>query len=174
MGIPKPIEGSEFKNATFPKLLDKHNIQIIFALGHAPFVEAFNKTIRTELIKYTSLHNTKNWSDFLPQVLEACSNTKHAATGAAPNDVNSKNELQIAMRLRKHAETGNCPDLGAGDQVRLPTLHKSHQGHKQLPMTYTRLKNLITLVFTWPTVICNPKSQPRRCVCVCVRACARG
>ena len=104
MGIPKPIEGSEFKNATFPKLLDKHNIQIIFALGHAPFVEAFNKTIRTRLIKYTSLHNTKSWSDFLPQVLEAYSNTKHAATGAAPNDVNSNNELQIAMRLRKHAK----------------------------------------------------------------------
>ena len=46
MGIPKTIysdQGSEFKNNTFQKLLDKHNIQIIFALGHAPFVESLIK-----------------------------------------------------------------------------------------------------------------------------------
>ena len=44
MGIPKPTyydQGSEFKNSTFQKLLDKHNIQIIFALSHAPFIEVF-------------------------------------------------------------------------------------------------------------------------------------
>ena len=37
IGIPKTIysdQGSEFKNTSFQKLLDKHNIQIIFALGH--------------------------------------------------------------------------------------------------------------------------------------------
>ena len=48
IGIPKTIysdQGSEFKNATFQKLLDKHHIQIIFALAHAPFIEAFNKNI---------------------------------------------------------------------------------------------------------------------------------
>ncbi len=51
MGIPKIIysdQGSEFKNYAFQKLLDKHNIEIIFALGHASFVEIFNKTIKIE------------------------------------------------------------------------------------------------------------------------------
>ena len=41
IGTPKTIfsdQGSEFKNATFQKLLDKHNITIIFALSHAPFI----------------------------------------------------------------------------------------------------------------------------------------
>ena len=49
MGIPKTMysdQGSKFKNGTFQKILDKHHIQIIFALAHAPFVEAFNKTIK--------------------------------------------------------------------------------------------------------------------------------
>jgi IS30 family transposase len=55
-------QGIEFKNATFQKLLDKHNIKIIFALGHAPFVEAFNKNIKGKFIKYMKLNNTKNWS----------------------------------------------------------------------------------------------------------------
>ena len=46
IGVPKTIyldQGPEFKNNTCQKLLDKHNKQIIFALGHAPFVESFNK-----------------------------------------------------------------------------------------------------------------------------------
>ena len=52
IGIPKTIysdQGSEFKNATFQKLLDKHHIQIIFALAHAPFIEAFNKNIKYKI-----------------------------------------------------------------------------------------------------------------------------
>ncbi len=89
MGVPASIysdQGSEFKNATFQKLLDKHHIQIIFALAHAPFIEAFNKNIKGKLIKYMTLHNTKNWSEFLPSVLDAYNNTKHSATGVAPNE----------------------------------------------------------------------------------------
>jgi hypothetical protein len=46
IGIPKRIysdQGSEFKNNTFQKLLDKHNIQIVLALGHVPFVQSLNK-----------------------------------------------------------------------------------------------------------------------------------
>ena len=78
-----------------------------------------------------NLHDIKNWSEFLPQVLEAYNNNKHSATGIAPNEVSSKNELQVAMKLRRHAKLGNYPDLGAGDQVRLPIVHKTHQGYKQ-------------------------------------------
>ena len=46
LGIPKTIysdQGSEFKNNTFQKLLDKHNIKIIFALGHAHLQKALTK-----------------------------------------------------------------------------------------------------------------------------------
>jgi transposase InsO family protein len=42
LGIPKTIysdQGSKFKNASFQKLLDEHDIKIIVALGHASFVE---------------------------------------------------------------------------------------------------------------------------------------
>ncbi len=49
MGIPKTLysdQGSEFRNNKLQKLLDKHNIEIIFALGHASFVASFNKAIK--------------------------------------------------------------------------------------------------------------------------------
>ena len=35
------------------------------------------------------------------------------------------------MKLRKHAKTGNYPEINAGDQVRLPIVHKTPKGFKQ-------------------------------------------
>jgi len=134
MGIHKTIysdQGSEFKNATLQKILEKHHIQIIFALAHAPFIEAFNKTIKYKLVKYMKLHNTKNWSEFLQPVLDAYNNTKHSATGVTPIDVSSKNEIQIAMKLRNKAKVGSYPDIEVGDSVRLPIIHKTPTGFKQ-------------------------------------------
>jgi transposase InsO family protein len=98
MGIPTTIysdQGSEFKNSTFQKLLDKHNIQIIFALGHAPFVEVFNRTLKTMMMKYMKLTNTYNWSKILGPCLDSYNSTKHSATGVAPNNVNSSNQVAI-------------------------------------------------------------------------------
>ncbi len=46
LGKPKTIysdQGSEFKNENFPNLLDKRNIQKIFALDNAAFVESLIK-----------------------------------------------------------------------------------------------------------------------------------
>ncbi len=53
LGIPKTIysdQGSEFKKASFQKLLDKRNIDIIFPLEHAAFVESSNKTVKNETL----------------------------------------------------------------------------------------------------------------------------
>ena len=77
------------------------------------------------------LHNTTNWSDFLQPVLTAYNNTKHSATGVAPNDVNSKNEIQIAMKMRSKAKTGSYPDVNEGDKVRIQMIHKTPKGFKQ-------------------------------------------
>jgi hypothetical protein len=98
-------------------LLDKHNITIIFALAHAPFIEVFNKTIKYKLKEYMELHNTTNWSDFVQPVLAAYNNAEHSATGVAPNDVNSKNETQTAMKLKSTSKLGSYPDVNECDNV---------------------------------------------------------
>jgi hypothetical protein len=70
MGIPETIysdQGSEFKNSIFQKLLDKHNIKIIFALGHAPFVKSFNKTMKNRMMKYMKLKGTKSSKKYSKQ-----------------------------------------------------------------------------------------------------------
>ena len=133
MGIPKTIysdQGSEFKNASFQKLLDKHNIQIIFALGHASFVESFNKTMKNRMMKYMKLKNTDNWSKIVSPVLDAYNNSPHSTTKIAPNKVNKENEIQVLMNITKKAKKGTYPKLEVGDNVRVPVIHKQKKGYK--------------------------------------------
>ena len=133
IGIPKTIysdQGSEFKNNTFQKLLDKHNIQIIFALGHAPFVESFNKTMKNRMMKYMKLKNTDNWSKIMGPVLDAYNNNPHSITKIAPNKVNKENEIQVLMNINKRAKKGKYPKLEVGDNVRVPVINKIKKGYK--------------------------------------------
>ena len=133
-GIPKTIysdQGSEFKNNTFQKLLDKHNIQIIFALGHAPFVESFNKTMNNRMMKYMKLKNTDNRPKVMGPVLDAYNNNPHSITTIATNKVNKENEIQVKMNIHKRAKIkSNYPKLEVGDNVRVPVINKVHQGYK--------------------------------------------
>ena len=134
MGIPKTIysdQGSEFKNNTFQKLLDKHNIKIIFALGHASFVESFNKTMKNRMMKYMKLKNTDNWSKIISPVLDAYNNSPHSTTKIAPNKVNKENEIQVLMNISKRAKKkSNYPKLEIGDNVRVPVINKVKKGYK--------------------------------------------
>ena len=133
LGIPKTIysdQGSEFKNASFQKLLDKHNIKIIFALGHASFVESFNKTMKNRMMKYMKLKNTDNWSKIVSPVLDAYNNSPHSTTKIAPNKVNKENEMQVLMNINKRAKKGTYPTLEIGDNVRVPVIHKQKKGYK--------------------------------------------
>ena len=64
MGVPKTIysdQGSEFNNSDVLDILKQKNIRIIFALDHAPFIEAFNKNMKNKLYKYMAYHDTDNW-----------------------------------------------------------------------------------------------------------------
>ncbi len=96
-------QNSEFKNITFKKLLDKHNIKIIFALGHASFVKSFNKTMKNRRNTW-KLKNTDNWSKIVSPVLDAYNNSPHSTTKIAPNKVNKENEIQVLMNISKRAK----------------------------------------------------------------------
>ncbi len=125
-GNPKSIysdQGSEFKNNTFQKLLDKHNIKIIFALGHASFVDSFNKTMKNRMMKYTKLKN--NWSKIVSPVFDAYNNSPHSTTKIAPNKGNKENEIQVLMNIvKEQKKKSNYPKLEIGDNVRVPVINK--------------------------------------------------
>ena len=134
LGVPKSIysdQGSEFRNGDFDKVLEKYNITIIFALDHAPFIEAFNKTMKTRLYKYMAYNDTKNWSNALPMLVAAYNNSPHSSTLISPNDITESNEGQARMNMLRRARTKKYEDIELGDTVRIPVIHKIEKGYKQ-------------------------------------------
>jgi hypothetical protein len=149
IGIPKTIysdQGSEFDNKPFHDLLNRHNIEIIFALDHAPFVESFNKTMKNKMYKYMRVNDTKDWASALPDLVDAYNDTKHSTTKMAPNDVNKTNIENVRMNIMKKAKTKNYPKVNEGDSVRIPIKYKETEkkGYNQQWSTelYTVDKNL--------------------------------
>ena len=134
MGIPKTKYsdmGSEFDNKEFQKILDRHNIKIIFAIDHAPFVESFNRTMKNRLYKYMALHRTDNWAKALDKVLDGYNNTPHSSTGIAPNDINEENEGTAYMNMKRKSKTKPYDKIRIGNTVRIPVTHKVEKGYKQ-------------------------------------------
>ncbi len=98
--------------------MDKHNIKIQFALGHASFVESLNKTMKNRMTKYMKLKNTDNWSKIVSPVLDAYHNRSHSTTKIAPNKVIKDNEIQVLMNINKRGKKRNYPKLEIGDNVK--------------------------------------------------------
>ena len=98
-------------------------------LGHAPFIEVFNRTLKNMMMKYMKLKNTDNWSKIIAPCLDAYNNTKHSVTGVVPNYVNSRNQVAIQQRLDEKSKKGNYPTVNIGDSVRVPVVHKHHKGY---------------------------------------------
>ena len=122
MGKPKTIycdQGSEFTNNEFRKLLDDNGVELILSSSHAPFVESFNRTMKTRMQTYMDTYKTANWTESLKDLLLAYNNTKHTSTKIAPNDINKSNEELARINMTRRAHTKNYKDIVEGDEVRL-------------------------------------------------------
>ena len=115
--------------------MKKHNIQVIFAIGHAPFVESFNRTMKNRMYEYMSLYDIDDWSKIIPDVLDGYNNTMHTTTGIAPNDVTEKNAGDVLIKLLKRKKIKKYEDIKQGDEVRVPVIHNVHKGYKD-QLTY--------------------------------------
>ena len=93
--------GKEFTNKPVQAWLEKNNIQFNVAHGthKAQFVERFNRTLKTLLSRYMTLHNTHKYIDVLDRVVRGYNTRYHSATGYRPVDVNDKNAKSIFNHL---------------------------------------------------------------------------
>jgi len=82
MGIPQSIycdEGSEFIAKEFQDLAKKNNINVIYTLTHAPFVERFNRTLKEMLSKYMLASESKTMTKVLPRIIRNYNDSYHSA-----------------------------------------------------------------------------------------------
>ena len=128
LGIPKTIysdEGSEFTNNSFIQLLDKHKIEIIYATNHAPFVESFNRTMKRMMDRYMEANDIPSWTTIYRDLLNAYNNTKHSATGFAPNDIKKEDIDTVRKNIKKRSRVKKYEEIKEGDTVRLQLKEKT-------------------------------------------------
>jgi hypothetical protein len=128
LGIPKTIysdEGSEFTNNSFIQLLDKHKIEIIYATNHAPFVESFNRTMKRMMDKYMEANDIASWTTIYRDLLNAYNDTKHSATGFAPNAIKKEDIDTVRKNIKKRSRVKKYEEIKEGDSVRLQLKEKT-------------------------------------------------
>lgn len=122
MGVPKMIysdEGGEFKGE-FKKLLDKHKIEQIFTIGHATFIERFNRTIKEMIQKYLSSTHTKTFVLAMPELIKNYNNSYHSIIRMAPNEVKGEYKIALAqINIYNHANFRKRVNIEVGDKVRV-------------------------------------------------------
>jgi transposase InsO family protein len=127
-------KGAEFLAKPVQALLKRVGIKHFSSQSDfkAAIVERFNRTLRMRLSGYQSYHNTKEYLDVLPMLLEAYNASPHRSIGMAPRDVRPKHEIAIWRRLYGgDAMKGSKPsdrrdrDLDIEQKVRVP-VEKHH------------------------------------------------
>ena len=91
IGSPKKLwvdEGKEFYNATFKKLLDKHEIGMYstFNEGKAVVIEQFNRTLKNSMWKYFTANNTRFHLDALDQMVKNYNDKVHSTIKITPKE----------------------------------------------------------------------------------------
>lgn len=122
MGTPTWVfsdRGSEFIGKKFRQLMDDNGIKQLFTIGHAPFIERFNRTFKQLLHSYLISTHSKTITGALADLLENYNDSYHSVIGMSPNEVSEYNATQVFRNIMKKATLKGESRLKVGDKVRV-------------------------------------------------------
>lgn len=125
MGIPEYIysdRGSEFIAESFKKMLKDKDIDQLFTIGHAPFIEVFNRTIKEMIQKYLISTNTKTIVNILPKMIDNYNNSYHSVIEMNPNQVSDKNKGEVYVNIYRKSHIIEKEKIHVGDRVRVSNI----------------------------------------------------
>ena len=125
--IPQKVQtdsGGEFYNKKVQSFLKKHGVNHFSTHGdpHGSVVERWNRTLKTNMYRYFTAHNTLRYIDVLPALVSTYNHTFHRSIQEKPVNVNESNEHDIWYRLYGTKEKDRKvkkPRCNVGDKVRL-------------------------------------------------------
>ena len=98
--------GSEYVSKKFKNLMEKHGIEhrTVPKFDHHRLwiVDRFIRTLRTKIEKYLIMHNTSNYFDVLPQIMESYNTSFHAGIKNIPEEVGETDEKVNQMYLENY------------------------------------------------------------------------
>lgn len=114
--------GKEFLGKDFQQTLKKYSIHYFVSTSDnkCPYVERWNRTIKTRMWRYFTHSNTFRYVDILPHLVHAYNNSIHRIIKCCPAEVTKETEPLIHERLRKWQARKTKPfAFKVGDKVRL-------------------------------------------------------
>ena len=118
--------GTEFKNRTFEKLLDKYRIKKYqtYTKEKSAIAERVIRTINQKLAKHFACTRKNEWVSFLPTLLKQYNeHDVHRSIGMPPICVKTSNEAQVRRKLFPVFEI-RSPKFKIGDRVRIAVDNK--------------------------------------------------
>ena len=102
--MPEKVQtdsGGEFYNAKVQAFFKKQGVNHFSTHGdpHGSVVERWNRTLKTNMFRYFTAHNTLNYIDVLPALVKTYNHTFHRSIQEKPVNVNLSNEKEIWYRL---------------------------------------------------------------------------
>ena len=124
--LPEKVQtdsGGEFYNAKVQAFFKKQGVNHFSTHGdpHGSVVERWNRTLKTNMFRYFTAHNTLNYIDVLPALVKTYNHTFHRSIQEKPVNVNLSNEKEIWYRLygTKKDNKVKKSQCQVGDKVRL-------------------------------------------------------
>jgi hypothetical protein len=120
-------EGNEFYNKDFKKFCKENNINLYHTYSglKSVFVERFNRTLKENLYKYFTEHNTDEYLKILPNLIDEYNNTVHSKTKKTPIDIYFNNEKPYFKKDIKNNKYES--KFSIGDYVRISKYKKTFE-----------------------------------------------
>lgn len=141
--------GPEFVNNKMKKYLLEHDIFQTVTQPYNPQsnggIERFNRTLKSMIFKYFSLHDTYRWVDVLDDLLYNYNHSYQSTIQMKPIDVTEKNKNDVLLNIEKslfNPKIKNDVQLKVGDIVRikLPKDKLQKKLVKNSQLNYTQLE----------------------------------
>jgi hypothetical protein len=84
--------------------------------------------------RYMEANDIPSWTTIYRDLLNAYNNTKHSATGFAPNDIKKEDIDTVRKNIKKRSRVKKYEDINEGDSVRLQLKEKTFR--KESDPTY--------------------------------------
>ncbi|KAA0178180.1 hypothetical protein FNF27_00035 [Cafeteria roenbergensis] len=117
--------GSEFVNPVFRAVLEKNHTKQVLSLAGKPqsngAIERWNQTLKTMIKRAIRITDSRDWPEFLQQLVDNYNASRHRIILETPNDAHKgKNPDVIVKRLMKSATAKSKPPaFKVGDEVRI-------------------------------------------------------
>jgi L-rhamnose mutarotase len=126
--IPKNLQtdaGTEFFNVKFQKLMKRHGIHHYHTYSDkkASIVERWNRTLKTQMYKYFTRHNTLKWTTIVQSLVDQYNHRRHRVIGMKPVQVTRKNAAKVRRNIERNRKPLPAPKRTSrfheGDLVRV-------------------------------------------------------